>query len=542
MFRFIFVTALSAVLCACGGGAATSSPTPSVSVPDTPSVDTPVGGDETLPDPLLPAVEPGPEPPSAVVAPGNPAKPNLVLIMTDDQTVRDLAAMPWTLKLLRNEGVAFTNSFVSWPLCCPSRATAFSGVYAHNHGVLGNYPPDGAAQAFTTDSETLPVWLQRAGYATIHIGKYLNGYGADRRGSTYVPPGWTDWMGLVDPTTYRMWGYKLNHNGVLTTYGDESVEDPKLYQTDVLTKLALDAIDRAAATGNPFFLSFAPLAPHEEIPENPPPGTFFPGPRPAPRHAGSLSWVPLPQVLGFDESDLSDKPAIIPALGALWNRETMANRVSRYQRRLEALRAVDEAVWWIMVKLKVMGALDNTWIVFTSDNGWFNGEHHLDLGKYLMYEPSIRVPLLVRGPGVIPGTLSSELVANVDLAATFVDLAGATPGRVIDGRSLVPFIHDPNLVTTRPILLDAPHDQLVSPGANPTDIPAMRGLRTRRFKYVEYGTGEVELYDLVSDPGEMNSRHADPNYAAARTALHTLLQQYQGCVGDTCRAGIIPPN
>jgi arylsulfatase A-like enzyme len=540
MLRRFLLIALSAALYACGGGTSSAPDSPATSV--TPPIDeASPPGDESLPEPLFPPLAPGVEPAktSAVVA-TDPAKPNLVLIMTDDQTVRDLAAMPWTLTFLRNQGMAFSNSFVSWPLCCPSRATLFSGLYAHNHNVLGNYPPDGAAQAFTTDNETLPVWLQRAGYSTIHIGKYLNGYGADRRGSTYVPPGWNDWMGLVDPATYRMWGYTVNQNGVLTTYGEESVEDPMMYQTDQLKRMALEALDRAGAAGKPFFLSFAPLAPHEEIPETPPPGASFPGPRPAPRHKGSLSWVPLPQPLSFDEADLSDKPSIVSAVANFWNRgEPMSNRVGRYQRRLEALRAVDETVWWIVVKLKVMGLLDNTWIVFTSDNGWFNGEHHVDLGKYLMYEPSIRVPLLIRGPGVTPGTISNELVANIDLAATFLELAGATPGRVIDGRSLLPFVRNPALTTTRPILLDAPHEQMLFGGANPPTIPAMRGLRTKRFAYIEYGSGDVELYDLVNDPGEMSSVHANATYGGVRAGLHAALQQYQGCVGDPCRAELI---
>lgn len=530
MLRAVLLVILSAALCACGNESSTS---PAQSVAPDPLQ----AADGDIPEPLIAAIAPGVPPSADTVVPVNPAKPNLVLIMTDDQTVRDLAAMPWTLQLLRNQGLAFSNSFVSWPLCCPSRATLFTGQYAHNHNVLGNYPPDGSAQAFTTDAESLPVWLQRAGYRTIHIGKYLNYYGADNRGSSYVPPGWSDWMGLVDPNTYQMWGYTVNHNGVSTTYGSRNVEDPKLYQTDVLTQLALNAIDQSA--GQPFFLSFAPLAPHEEIQET----TFgiMPGPRPAPRHAGSFGWVPLPQPLGFDEADLSDKPPIIALLASIFGSDPMPLRVSRYRRRLESLRAVDEAVWWILVKLQSKGMLDNTYVVFTSDNGWFNGEHHIDEGKYLLYEPSIRVPLLIRGPGVPAGAISPELVANVDLAPTFVELAGATAGRVMDGRSLMPFVRNPNLTSGRPILLDAPHEQVLADAPGKPVVPIMRGLRTRRFAYVEYGTGDTELYDLFNDPGEMASVHADPAYSGWRAGFHAALQKYQGCAGDACRAEITGP-
>jgi N-acetylglucosamine-6-sulfatase len=477
--------------------------------------------------------------PTDPVDPPAPPKPNLILIMTDDQTVEDLKAMPLTSKFIGGQGATFSNSFVSWPLCCPSRATTFTGLYAHNHGVLGNYPPDGGSNAFTTDAETLPVWLQRAGYNTIHIGKYLNGYGHDIRGSTYIPPGWTDWMGLVDPTTYQMWGYTVNHNGELRTYGEYNVQDPALYQTDVLRKLAVDAINRNAQSGQPFFLSVAFLAPHEERSETPAPGTTFPGPRPAPRHVGAFAGTSLPRPVNFDEADLSDKPAVVGAFAAASGGETMAQRTSRYQRRLEALKAVDEAVWGILARLAALGILDDTYVVFTSDNGWFNGEHRISRGKYLMYDPALRVPLMMRGPGIAPGS-TDELVANIDLAPTFVELAGATAGRVVDGRSLVPFARDPTLRTARPILLDAPHNQLIPATGTIVDVPPMRGLRTKKWSYVEYGTGEVEMYDMVQDPGQMKSVGNLGTYRGLRDSFHAALMQYTGCEGDACRAELRP--
>ncbi len=462
------------------------------------------------------------------------AKPNLILIMTDDQTVKDMSAMPLTAKHVGAAGVTFSNSFASWPLCCPSRTTAFTGQYAHNHNVLGNYPPDGGSTAFTTDAETLPVWLQRAGYTTTHIGKYLNGYGVDTRGSTYIPPGWTDWMGLVDPSTYGMWGYTINRNGVVSTYGQPWVEDPALYQTDILRKLAIETINRNAASGQPFFLSVAFLAPHEELGEASPPGSAFVGPRPAPRHAGSFASLALPRSPSYEEVDLSDKPAVIAGF-ANATHDSTAQLTSRYRRRLESLRAVDEAVWTILTRLAALNLLNNTYVVFTSDNGWFNGEHRLHYSKYLMYEPAIRVPLMIRGPGITPGT-SDELVANVDLAPTFVELAEATAGRVVDGRSVMPYARDTTLRSGRPILLDAPHNQVLSSSIT---VPTMRGLRTKRYSYVEYGTGDVEFYDLVKDPDQMTSLHKDPKTLAARAAFRQTLSQFAACVGETCRYDFI---
>jgi N-acetylglucosamine-6-sulfatase len=467
--------------------------------------------------------------------------PNIVLVMTDDQAVEDLRALPLVRDSIGGEGVTFPNAFVSWPLCCPSRATAFTGQYAHNHQVLGNYPPDGSYLAFQDESETLPVWLARAGYATIHVGKYLNGYGGDDRGQTHVPPGWSHWRGLVDPSTYSMWGYTVNRDGTLITYGEPDVEDPALYQTDVLRDLALEAIGDLAASGQPFFLSVAFLAPHEEIGELGA-GREFPGPRPAPRHAGSHAGTPLPTPPNFDEADLSDKPQAAIAYAGRYE-ETIEQRTSRYQRRLESLRAVDEAVQAIIDRLDQLGELDNTYLVFTADNGWFNGEHHIELGKHLMYEPSIRVPLLVRGPGIPAGVVSEELIANVDLAATFAAVVDVAAGRIVDGRSLLPYAQDPQLRSARPVLLDAPHEQVVRGSRDGADtiveVPPLLGLRTTRYAYVEYGSGDVELYDLLIDPYQLESRHTDPAYQALRAQLHEALTQYQGCAGDSCRADLV---
>ncbi|HEY8584437.1 MAG TPA: sulfatase-like hydrolase/transferase [Capillimicrobium sp.] len=158
-------------------------------------------------------------------------RPNIVVMMTDDQTVADLRAMPLTRALLGDRGVTFSRSFSSYPLCCPARATLLTGQYAHNHDVLGNRPPLGGYGAFRDAGNTLPVWLQRAGYRTAHVGKYLNGYGRDVAAT--VPPGWDEWYGSVDPTSYMMWGYTLNENGALRTYGSFRDEDPALYQADV---------------------------------------------------------------------------------------------------------------------------------------------------------------------------------------------------------------------------------------------------------------------------------------------------------------------
>jgi len=232
--------------------------------------------------------------------------PNVVVLMTDDETVEDMAVMPRTRALLGQRGVTFAHDYVSYPVCCPSRATFFSGQYAHNHHVMGLYPPTGGYIRFDRWN-SLPVWLQRAGYATAHIGKYMNGYGTQVKAG--VPPGWTEWHGAIDGSTYRMWGYTLDDDGHRHTYGSPFVEDPRLYQTDVYRRKAVDFIRRRAPSKRPFFLSVAFLAPHHEMKSvRDVTGKLV---RPAPRYRGALRDESLDSARAFDERNVADKPAFL---------------------------------------------------------------------------------------------------------------------------------------------------------------------------------------------------------------------------------------
>jgi N-acetylglucosamine-6-sulfatase len=232
------------------------------------------------------------------------ARPNIVVIMTDDQGLNEMRALPKT-KALIGAGTTFSNHYVSFPLCCPSRATFLTGQYPHNHGVLGNAPPNGGYPKLD-NTNTLPLWLQQAGYFTSHIGKYLNRYGIDN--PTEVPPGWTHWQGLVDNSTYMMYNYTINDNGTLVTYGNTA----RNYQTDVLAGRAEETIDEAAASNQPFFLSIAPTPPHYELF-----ASGFGPIRPAPRHTDAFSEEPLPRTPAFNEADVLDKPANTPNRTAL---------------------------------------------------------------------------------------------------------------------------------------------------------------------------------------------------------------------------------
>jgi N-acetylglucosamine-6-sulfatase len=451
--------------------------------------------------------------PGATAAAAPDPRPNVVVIMTDDQTVESLRVMSNVKRFLADRGTTFANSFVGFALCCPSRATFLTGQYGHNNGVLGNTLPHGG-YAKLDHSNTLAVWLQSAGYNTVHLGKYLNGYG--RTDPTEIPAGWTEWRGSVDPSTYQFYGYTLNENGTLVTY-------QRPYQTDLYARKAANIIRRRAAQPAPFFLWVAFLAPHGGGPREPDDPQGLGTPAPAPRHRNQFSSEPLPRPPSFNERDVSDKPIGIrrrPLLGA----DRVRAIREAYQQRLESLLAVDEAVAKIVATLRDSGELGNTLIVFTSDNGFFHGEHRVPAGKVLLYEPSIRVPLIMRGPGIPAGLRLRQHVGNVDLAPTIVDVAGATAGRTMDGRSLLPLFADPTLRVRRDLLIER------TPGDG-----NFSAIRTPRYLYAEYWNGERELYDLDRDPHELQSRHGDPSYASIQADLAARLARLRICTGETCR-------
>ena len=354
-----------------------------------------------------------------------------------------------------------------------------------------------------------------------------------------MPPGWTEWHGAIDGSTYRMWGYALNDNGTRHMYGSAFEEDPRLYQTDVYRRKAVDFIGRRARSRRPFFLSVAFLAPHHEAtPVRIRSGHLV---RSAPRHVGALGDDPAPVSPAFAEADLRDKPSFVRRNSRL-TPATIAQIGARHRDRQESLLAVDEAVAAIVAALRRAGELDNTYIVFTSDNGYMQGEHNVPSGKMLPYEPSTRVPLLVRGPGIPAGRVSRELVGNVDLAPSIVDAANARAGKVLDGRSLLPFARHPERRSRRPLLHEAGGRRYISPRdhdageAGPVRrVMTYRAVRTPRWLYVEYRAGARELYDLARDPYELRSLDAERGFAAVRAGLDMVLRGLSTCRGSVCR-------
>ena len=463
-------------------------------------------------------------------------RPNIVLLMTDDQTVESLKAMPIVDSKLANAGVTFKNNFASFPVCCPSRATMLTGQYPDNHGVRTNQQPSGGyVEMKNTIGNTLPVWLQQAGYYTAHIGKFLNGYGTGANApDTEVPPGWSEWYGSLDDPdnftggTYTMYGYTLNENGAVVHYGSTpDVVDPATYQTDVYSAKAEDYIRRRAPKGKPFYLSVAPLAPHGEAGSCNCAGD---DPRGAPRHQGRFAAEPVPRPPSYNEADVSDKPADIRNLTPITAPQEAALD-ARYRARLETLLAVDEMVGNLIGALKDKGELDDTVFIFTADNGFFHGEHRVRAGKVRHYEESSKVPLIIRGPGVPKDKRRAQLAVNADLAPTILDYADAKSGRAMDGRTLVPVMEDKLFEPGRGILIEAFNNADTSdPDAVDTRYSAVR---TDRYVYAETGS-EQELYDLSNDPYELNSRHNDASLAGVEAALDRLLAKLTSCAGKSC--------
>jgi N-acetylglucosamine-6-sulfatase len=470
-------------------------------------------------------------------------RPNIVVVMTDDERVWDMDVMPRTKRLIGEAGTTFENSFATDPLCCPSRATFLSGQYEHNHGVLDNEAPEGGYGKFDF-ANALGVWLQAAGYRTAHIGKQLNEYGVlTMPAQQQVAPGYDDWFATRDPTTYSMYNYVVQENAVRHPYG----ELPEDYQTDVLAGRALEDIRQWAPDDRPFFIHLATSAPHHELYD------AEDGPRPAPRHDGAFADLPFRPRANYDEEDISDKPSVIRHYERIG--PELADKIVEMNRhRLESLQAVDEAVGRIVDELERAGELDRTLIVFTSDNGYFYGEHRVPNQKVVHYEESSRVPLLIRGPGFTGGVTRDQLVGNIDLAPTIVEVAGANPTRVMDGESLLPFARSPDHRRARSLVIESDFPPVS--GTTALIIPPYHqgvnvfydAIRTPRYKYVHWfrdvsgnAADEEELYDLQADPFELRSLHASASHAKLKEQLKRELTQLQDCKGSGCHGSFHDP-
>jgi len=508
-------------------------------------------------------------------------KPNIVLIQVDDAVRSDIRFMPNVSKVIKRGGVNFTNYNSPYPLCGPARASLLTGQLAHNNQMMGNFRvSDGGHFRFRSldgklnQDNSLGPWMQRAGYTTALVGKYLNEYGAVDQ--TEVPPGWDRWMALLDNSTYDYFNYGFNVDGRIRYRGDEGYARSHIrlatmafaqpvtsfagflrnflavyqpwdyfgtqlyshYSATVTGNVAVRFVKRRSNKRKPFFLYYAPPQPHAEdtnhvqgIRE----GAPGPDPRPSAQYRHTFDDEPLIRTPSFNEADVSDKAANVRDLPLL-TEEDIARIQDNYRGRLGALRQVDNQVGRIIDATKKKGVYKNTYFIFISDNGYLQGEHRLSASKFMPFENSVRIPAMISGPGIKAGREVTRPAMDVDMTSTILDIANAKPGRTMDGISLLAAAKGKKSLPVRDIPLEAsrPLFTYTTP-LTAFDVPYY-GVKTTRYKYVNWSFGEKELYDLKNDPDEMENLANDPAMADLMAELEAEASRLRKCVGTRqCR-------
>jgi arylsulfatase A-like enzyme len=430
-------------------------------------------------------------------------RPNVVFVMADDMrpdemeqvaNIKPGGGFDW----VRDHGVRFDKLWTTNNLCCPGRTTALTGQTTYNHKVLLNQYHD--------IQNSLPLWLQRAGYCTGFTGKYLNGYN-----TTYPrPAGWTYWEPLL---TF------VNETGFRIVARDGSAATPKdVFITDHLAKVARSQLDDCLDGDRPAFINLWPFAPHLYSDT-------------APKYEGAqVPWRNDDPT--FNEPDISDKPAWLQRSAPLPKVGLVEAMEQWNYVRVRTLLSVDDALKDLIDDLDERRALDDTVFILTSDNGYLLGEHRLENVKQVAYEAA-QPALWIAGPGFAQGAASDAFAMNIDIAPTVLRASGAEArDLVIDGRALQQVLAEPGLGHDRFLAIYVP--PAVVSNLN-LDLPAGEGVRTWHYKYLKYTDGSEELYDLRRDPFEATNVAADPTFAAVKTDMITLLARAKACAGDTCR-------
>lgn len=476
--------------------------------------------------------------------------------MADDMRVDDLRWAPRLRHLVARRGLQFENSFSSYPLCCPARASFLTGQHAHNHGVYSHRRPYGYGSF--DDSRTLATSFRRSGYRTGFIGKYLNRYGLDRSrvsgvpSHRYVPRGWGHWRAAVENNgrsgfrggTYQYFNTAFNVDGRV----DDSHRGQ--YQSKVIGDMSVGMAARFSRGRRPFFMYVNYVAPHGGLPRESDDPDRVRGPRgrftelhsPArpgwvegrfdgriPRSAG------LPRGGGPAEASLADKPAEYRSLPELTGAERRGLREVTRQ-RAEAVHVMDRHVGRLIRVLQRTGEWRDTVFVFTSDNGYYLGEHRIRQGKILPHEPSLRIPLLASGPGFRTGEKRYDPSSLVDLTATLLDFGRARPPRPPDGRSLRRTMLGGDRGWRSPVLYEAAGTSRRRRAPGFDDARTAIGVRTGRYSYVRHRVGGHELYDLVRDPLQNRNIFGRESSRPLRRDLNAAWRRLRNCREDRCRA------
>ena len=428
-------------------------------------------------------------------------RPNVVLILADDldKSVfeRSTLGSPWVPK-----GTSFINALATTPLCCPSRASILRGQYAHNTGLVrnNNDQPHGGAAYFRhrgLDEHTVATILRANGYKTWFGGKYLNGYGVEGEEPGYVPPGWDSWQAYL---------------GIRTANVDGRVSLFLLrHYTDWLSERAEKFIEARQRSSRPFYMHIAPLDTHEPL--------HIPL-----RHSWTYLGQRAPRPPSFDEAEVSDKPRWVRDAPPVYARSA-AEYDQWHVKRMQSALTLEDLCTNVIEALERTNQLDDTYLIFTSDNGYGLGLHRIKETKGTPYVESHEVPFVVRGPGVPAGASFNKLASNIDIAPTALDLAGVRIPSWMDGRSLKPFFDGNAPGSWRTSLLI---ENMESPDKKPR--PPYSAIRRRDEVYVEYTSGEEEYYDLKKDPFQLENRPQD-----APRAMKDELSALKECAGDGCR-------
>jgi len=446
------------------------------------------------------------------------AEPNFVVIMADDMNADEIAYMPNLNKYLKDKGITFSNFFASTPLCCPSRTTFLTGQYSHNTGIHDNGGSNGGFEAFKAlglEQNTIATRLQDAGYRTGLMGKYLNYYSGklDADGVAYIPPGWDEWHVFVSGISY--FSFNINSNGQIDHFGKENGE----YSTDYLTKLAVNFIDESTTDVRPFFLFLTPTAPHKPY-------------SPALEHRLSYLDAETNKTDAFNEQDISDKPTWVGELEPI-TQEQIDTLDAEFILRMQMLLSLDDMIGDVIQTLNATNKMKDTYLIFTADHGWHQGEHRLFNTKGTPYEETIKIPFIMRGPNVPQAAIRDQLISNIDFYNTILDLGLKRSVKNVDGRSFKPLIRDAAAAFRSKLLIEYLGD--VKTNGFRLPIPRFRGMRMEDSIFIHYfEVDEFEYYDLSNDPYQLNNIYNTLDPITVQGFLDDL-NALQDCKASSCR-------
>lgn len=477
-------------------------------------------------------------------------KANIVLILADDQDIQigGMTPLKKTKALIGDAGVTFTNAFVVSPLCCPSRSSILSGKYPHNNLVRNN-SFEGNCSSINwqkiEEPQAFPVHLKNAGYQTFLAGKYLNQYGTAKAGGVaHIPLGWTQWMALVGNSKY--YNYTLSVNGKAEEHGGSYEKD---YLTDLIANRSIEFLEKK--TSAPFFMMLATPAPHS-------PWTA------APQYQNSYNTTKAPRDGRFNVAG-KDKHWLIRKAKNPMSANSITFLDDAFRKRWQALLSVDDLVEKVINKLKELKELDNTYIFYTSDNGYHAGQFSLPIDKRQLYDFDVRIPLLVRGPGIKGNATNEAVVLNIDFGPTFLAIAGINVSQTsMDGDSFLPLVtkssghkvkwrsdflveytgeghatSDPHCPSLGPGVSECFPDCVCEDAFNNT-YACVRTHSDTKFHYCEFADSEsfVELYNMTADPNQLVNikdkvQKEDPTLLVK---MNQRLISLQSCVASSCRS------